>query len=320
MSNKKKNKITLPTLELIKKKFYKHFLFLVYTILIIVVSGYIYGDNSIFLKEFKWNNAVLKYLYLNVPTIITTIFVIAGIYYVGLIVKLILENSFRQTKRGETIVNMLISFCRYVFALVGALIILSVWGVNSATLIASAGGLALIVGLGAQSLVSDVIAGVFIVFEDEFNVGDIIEIDNWRGKVLTIGIRSTKFIDIAGDIKTINNSKITSVINKTKELSLVTVVVGINYSANLKEVEEVLKNEVPSIHKNIDGAKDEVKYLGVDELNSSSVDLLFATHCQEENMLSVKRQINREIKLIFDRNNIEIPYQHITVEYNNKNE
>ena len=83
-----------------------------------------------------------------------------------------------------------------------------------------AGVLALIIGLGSQSLVADILAGIFIVFEGEFQVGDIVIIDGWRGEVKEIGIRTTKLVDVGGNIKIVNNSEIKTIINQTQELSL----------------------------------------------------------------------------------------------------
>ncbi len=302
--------------EIKKSKKIIHIGIAVFTLVIMVLSGFIYGESTIFTaSKIPVNNALLVFIFVNIPTLITTFFVIAGAWYINILIHFLLHKSFNSSKRGETILTMLYSFTKYIIAIIAILVILTLWGVNSSALLASAGGLALVVGLGAQSLISDVITGVFIVFEGEFNVGDIVVIDNWRGKVLSIGIRSTRFIDIYGDVKTINNSQITTVVNKTKELSLASVTVGINYGESLIKVETIIKNEINNIKKRIPEAQEHVKYMGVAELNASSVDLLFATYCKEEHVMVVKRKINREIKLMFDRNNIEIPYQHITLEY-----
>ncbi|MFI3211467.1 MAG: mechanosensitive ion channel family protein, partial [Peptostreptococcaceae bacterium] len=125
---------------------------------------------------------------------------------------------------------------------------------------------------------------------------------------------STKIRDIYGDIKTINNAQITTVINKTKELSMADVVVGINYGESIEKVEAVFRKEIKHIKSKIAEAEEEVAYLGVQDLSASSVDLLFITYCKEENVASVKRKMRRELKIIFDKYNIEIPYQHITLE------
>ncbi len=292
----------------------KHVILGIVIFLTIIFSGFIYGNDNVFNNQLPIRNAVLQYLYSSIPNILTSYFILNGVGYLNYGLHYALTKAFNQNQRSETILKMLHSFTKYGLAILAILLILTVWGVNSAALITSAGGLALVVGLGAQSLISDVLAGIFIVFEGEFNVGDIVIIDNYRGKVLSIGIRTTKIRDIYGDIKTINNAQITTVINKTKELSMADVVVGINYGESLEKVEKIFKKEVKFIKDKIPETEEEVVYLGVQDLNASSVDLLFITYCKEEHVLAVKRKMRRELKLIFDRYNIEIPYQHITLE------
>ena len=83
--------------------------------------------------------------------------------------------------------------------------------------------------LGAQSLIADIIAGLFTIFEGEYQVGDIVVIDGWRGTVEEIGIRSTRVVDSGGNTKIINNSEITTVINQTQHLSVVSTTISIEY-------------------------------------------------------------------------------------------
>ncbi len=295
------------------KKNRKHKTVILILLLTLILSGFIYGENSIFVK-FTIHNAALQFIWVNLPTALTTYFILTGASYLNKLLFYVMNKIFNHNTRSETILKMLYSFAKYAIAIVAILYCLTLWGVDSGTLLASAGGLALVVGLGAQALISDILAGIFIVFEGEFNVGDIVVIDGWRGKVLSIGIRSTKFRDIYGDIKTINNAQITTVVNKTKELSMADVVIGINYSESLERVEEIIKKEIDGMNERVHEAQEDIKYLGVQDLNASSVDLLFITYCKEEHILAVKRKMRRELKLIFDHYQIEIPYQHITIE------
>ncbi len=303
----------------------KHIILIIVIIIVVIFSGDIYGENNVFsggliipydnfFVNYIVHNAVVQYIYKSIPNVITTYFIICGTNIINSTLQYTLTKIFSQNQRSETILKMLFSFSKYGFAILSGLVILTVWGANSAALLASAGGLALVVGLGAQSLIADVLAGVFIVFEGEFNVGDIVIIDGYRGKVLAIGIRSTKFRDIYGDIKTINNSQITTVINKTKEVSMADVTVGINYGESIEKVEAIFRKELKKLKNRIPEALEEIVYLGVQDLSASSVDLLFITYCKEEHVMSVRRKIRRELKIIFDTYNIEIPYQHITLE------
>ena len=191
--------------------------------------------------------------------------------------------------------------------------ILGAWGVDTGTLLASAGIVSLVIGLGAQSLIADIIAGIFIVFEGEFQVGDIVIIDGWRGTVDEISIRTTKIIDWQGNIKIINNSEISSIINQSKELSVTTSVVAIDYRESIPRVELIIKDNLERIKNAIPEIVDGPYYKGVDSLGDSSVNLLFIATVKESDYFVVQRALNREIKLIFDENNVSIPFPQVTI-------
>jgi len=193
------------------------------------------------------------------------------------------------------------------------MLILNAWGVDTTTLLASAGIISLVVGLGAQSLISDIIAGTFIVFEGEFEVGDIVIIDGWRGTVDEIGIRTTKVIDWQGNVKIINNSEISSIINQSKELSVTTCVIAMDYRESIPRVELIIKENIERIRNAIPEIVDGPYYKGVDSLGDSSVNLLFIATVKESDYYVVQRALNREIKMIFDENDISIPFPQVTI-------
>ena len=142
----------------------------------------------------------------HVPILIRSIIYIVIVYSICKIIRLIFKLQMKKNHRTKTIFTLLDGFTKYACAIIIILLILGAFGVDTTALVASVGVLTLIVGLGAQSLIADIIAGIFIIFENEYNVGEIISIDGFRGTVLEIGIRSTKVIDAAGNIKIINNS------------------------------------------------------------------------------------------------------------------
>lgn len=124
-------------------------------------------------------------------------------------------------------------------------------GVDTTTLLASAGILSIAISFGAKELVSDILSGLFIIFEGEFRVGDIIMVGDWRGTVVEIGVRTTKVEDGSKNIKVIRNSDISNVINMTKETSYASCDVGIEYGESLERVENILAKELPNIRKRL---------------------------------------------------------------------
>ena len=278
----------------------------------IVLSTQIYGVASVFNQPLT-GIATLDLIYSKIPAVIRTIEIITIAYLLNMLISFILSKLFSNNKRGKTITKLLTSFIKYLIAIVAILLALSAFGVDTKTLLASAGILGLVIGLGAQSLISDIIAGVFIVFEGEFEVGDIVVIDDWRGTVDEIGIRTTKIIDYGGNIKIVNNSQIQTIINQTKELSLARATISIEYGKPIPEAEEVIMKNLDNIKAKIPEIVEGPYYKGVNALAASSVDLLFVAKCKEEDLYGVQRAMNRELKILFDENGIGIPFPQVTI-------
>ena len=158
---------------------------------------------------------------------------------------------------------------------------LALFGIDTKTLLASAGILGLVIGLGAQSLVADILAGMFIIFEGEFQVGDIVTVGDWRGTVVEIGIRTTKIQDGGRNIKIISNKDVCGVINMTRDYSYAWVDLGIEYGESLERVENVLEQEFPNIRKRLPGIIDGPFYKGVVALADNSVNIRVMVLCSE---------------------------------------
>ena len=282
------------------------------TITIYALSGFIFGENSVFNKTIS-QNIFISTMYTKIPALLKSIQILTISWLVSWGIRGLLHKFLAKTNRGKTIVKLLNSSIKYLIVIIAFMLILNAWGVDTRTLLASAGILSLVIGLGAQSLISDIIAGMFIVFEGEYQVGDIVIIDGWRGTVDEIGIRTTKLIDWQGNIKIINNSQISTVINQSKELSVTNCVVAISYNESIQKVELVIKNNIDRIRQAIPEIIDGPYYKGVDSLGESSVNLLFIATVKECDYYVVQRALNREIKLIFDENDITIPFPQITI-------
>ena len=286
--------------------------FVAITAVLYVFSNRIFGEGSVFNKAIAKNDFI-NTCYHKIPAILKTIQIITIAWVLSVLVRLLLTKLLSRSTRSITIVKLLNSFIKYLIAIVAIMWVLSAWGVDTSTLLASAGILSLVIGLGAQSLISDIIAGFFIVFEEEYQVGDIVIIDGWRGTVDEIGIRTTKIIDWQGNIKIVNNSAISSVINQSKELSITTCVVSIDYRESIPKVELLVKNNIERIRAAIPEIVDGPYYKGVDSLGDSSVNLLFIATVKEADYYVVQRALNREIKLLFDENNVCIPFPQVTL-------
>ena len=224
-----------------------------------------------------------------------------------------LKQTSKLMKRGRAVIDLTCSLIKYAAVIVLVFLILKTLGVDTTTILAGIGILGLIIGLGAQPLIADVIAGLFIVFEKVFDVGDIIVVDGFRGTVKEIGVRTTQIIDAGGNVKIINNSDLKTVINMTNQLSLAICDIGIEYGESLERVEAILKDNLSEIKAAIPDIKEGPFYKGVAELGDSAVIMRFVAKCEENAKYQVERDLNRQFKLLFDKNNINIPFQQIVL-------
>ena len=216
-------------------------------------------------------------------------------------------------KKGKAIVEIFCSLIKYAAVLVLFFFVLKTFGVDTTAILAGIGILGLVVGLGAQPLISDILAGLFIVFEHVFDVGDIVVVGGFRGTVKEIGVRTTKLVDTGGNIKIINNSDLKNIVNMTNQLSLAVCDIGIEYGESLERVEAILKENMQAIKDAIPDIKEGPFYKGVAELGDSAVIIRFAANCDESVRYQVERDMNRQFKLLFDKNNINIPFPQVVL-------
>lgn len=262
-----------------------------------------FDNNSIFLYVLngKWERSV------NVFAMTGCIMIICVVSVAVMILRKILQLLSRTFgARGETVCRLLSSFVKYISVIAVLYYCFALFGVDTQTLLASAGILTLVIGLGAKELVSDILAGLFIIFEGEFRVGDIVTIGDWRGTVLEIGVRTTK-IESSGNVKIISNSAVSGVINMTRRNSVVECEVGIEYGESLEGVEKVLRSELPKIKDRVPALKEGPYYKGVISIGAKSVRIKVIAYCSEIDRAQATRDLNREIKLLLDRNHINIP-------------
>ncbi len=245
--------------------------------------------------------------------IIGTFVTIVISFIIYFILNFIIRLLTGPTSKAQTIASLIKSCVKYVTIIVAIAVILTLWGVNVVSVVAGLGILTLIVGLGCQTLIQDVISGVFIVFDDYFSVGDTVIVDGFRGKVASIGLKTTKIIDASGNIKSITNSSISTVTNVSRLPTMVTVAMDIDYAESVERVEGIIGANLEAISKGIPQITEGIYYKGVDGFNAAGVSLLFLAYCNEGDRFQVVRDMKRDIYLLFKRNNVQIPFNQITI-------
>lgn len=276
----------------------------------IVFQDQVFDDNSIF--RYVISGSWARGLNIFAVTGALLIICVAGTITI-IIQKILSVMSKTFGAKGETILRLLRSFIKYFSVIAILYYSLALFGIDTKTLLASAGILGLVIGLGAQSLVSGILAGMFIIFEGDFQVGDIVTVGDWRGTVVEIGIRTTKIQDGGQNIKIISNKDVCGVINMTRDYSYAWVDMGIEYGESLERVENVLEQEFPNIRRRLSNIIDGPFYKGVVALADNSVNIRIMVLCSEADRAQMERDLNREMKLIFDKHEINVPFPQVVI-------
>lgn len=244
---------------------------------------------------------------LNVFAFTACLMALCALCVITMIVQKVLKLFSRVLEaHGVTICRLLSSFVKYISVLGGLFYCLSLLGVDTQTLLASASILTLVIGLGANKLVADIIAGLFIIFEGDFRVGDIVTVGDWRGTVLEIGVRTTKLESADSNIKILNNSAISGVVNMTRKYSVASVDLNLQYTEPLEELERMLKRELPHLRDKLPAIKEGPYYDGILAIGGGKMGIRIVAHCSELDRTQLLRDLNREVKLLFDRHEIKI--------------
>lgn len=286
-------------------------------LLIGIFASALFGENSVMAEIMGENVGDIANIFKTIanrgPSILKALALIIVITLISWLIRFILKIAFAHSNRGKTVINLINSFIKYAAGLIIVFSVLSAFGVDTATLLASAGILALMISLGAQGLVADIIAGLSITFEGEFKIGDIVVIDGFRGTILEIGIRTTKLVDASGNELIVNNSAIGKVINMSSELSLAVIEVAVEYGDSIERIEKVIKDNLDVMRERIPAIQIGPYYKGVSALADSGVNIKIVAQCDENDRYQVERDMNREIKIIFDKNNVNIPFPQVVV-------
>lgn len=245
--------------------------------------------------------------------ILSIVVVICSLLFSFLINFFIKLCTMNASKRALTTGSIIKSLFRYLIIMVAIGMLLTIWGVNVTGIVASLGVLTLIIGLGCQSLINDIVSGIFIVFDDYFSVGDIIIVDGFRGYVEEIGLRAIKVSDHLGNIKAINNSSITTVVNLSRQLTHISILMDASYSEDIQHCEAVFARELPKIKEKMPMIYNGPIYKGIDNFDNGTISFAFGFDTKAEYKFQSTRDFKREIYMMFVRNNIAVPYTQITV-------
>ncbi|MBV7505034.1 mechanosensitive ion channel family protein [Bacillus sp. sid0103] len=261
-----------------------------------------------FQNEDTWLNLGEALLKIIAILIITNILIRIG--------KLMIHNIFKirnlsplstSERREETLSKLLDNILSYVVYFIAFMMILSVLGIDVKALIAGAGVVGLAVGFGAQSLVKDVISGFFIIFEDQFSVGDHVRIGQFEGNVEAIGLRTTKIKSWTGELHILPNGSIIEITNFSLNNSIAVVDIAIAYGEDIAKAEKVIEDAIQFMPAQYEDLVKPPELLGIQTMGATEIVLRVVAETQPMKQAGVSRMIRRDIKLQLDENGIKAP-------------
>lgn len=221
------------------------------------------------------------------------------------------QSAERRLQRAQTIGSVLKSTTSIVLLVWVTLAILSVLGVNIAPFIASAGVIGLAIGFGAQNLVRDFVTGVFMLLEDQYGVGDTIDLGEAVGEVQSVGLRITTLRDIDGTLWYVRNGEIARVGNMSQEYAVARIELPVALTADIEKAEQVAIDAAgtalddPELAEKVLG---EPKMLGVQEWSADMLKLRMTLKTRPNAQWAVQRRLRREILRAYDEHDIDLPY------------
>jgi small conductance mechanosensitive channel len=251
---------------------------------------------------------------ITVAHLLTLLLMICLLWLISMVFRVIIQYFSQKSLRSQTIASLAAGAFHYLIVIIGAVWGLAILGVNTTAVLAGVGIIGLILGFGAQSLIEDIITGAFIIFEGQYVIGDIIILDEFRGIVRNIGVRTTTIEDAGGNLKVVNNSDIRNFQNRSRNSSLAICEVSVAYDTDLKKLDQVMKEGLPRMYE---AHKDLYKavpiFRGVIALADSGVNLRITAEVKEEDVFVAQRQLNRDVWALFTEKDIEIPFPQVVV-------
>ena len=212
----------------------------------------------------------------NVNSLLKVIAIVAALMVIKYLIKFALDSI----KKESTVLTLLRSIVDYAAVILAVVWSLRILGADINGIIAGLGILGLIIGMSAQDIINDLMTGIFLLFEQEYKVGDIIEVNGFTGKVTEIGVRTTVLTDNGGNEKIFNNSNMKNILNRSSYGSVAV-------------VDLTLPKDV-DVNKVLEADYGNITCLGLQEIGSG-LTFRFTRECEEKEVYDVRRQMNLDL-------------------------
>lgn len=254
-----------------------------------------------------------------IKEIIAPIFIVLIGFLIYSIIKKAIKKMFEiktkkeKNNRYNTIAAIVRNIFKYLIILICFVMILDVFGIDTKSIVASVGVVGVVAGLALQDFLKDFIAGMTIIFENQYAIGDVVTISGFKGTVTGFTLKTTRIKAWTGEEKIIANHLVTDIINYNHFNSLAIVDVSISYDENLDKVEKVLNQLCSELNGTLENLTSDITVLGIEELSSSSIVYRISAEVKSGEQFNIQRQLRKYIKQGLDKNKIEIPYNQLVI-------
>lgn len=254
-------------------------------------------------------------------TLLKILFILlfSALFYL-ILKQLISTTLFKKAKKNSnkkalTMITVTTNVTKYIIIIIDILMILDIIGIDTKALLTSLGIVGIVVGLALQDLLKDIIGGTAILTEDQFRVGDNIKVGDFRGDVISLGLKTTKIRSYTGEVKIIANRNITEVINYSMKSSKCIIDIDASYENDIEKIKTALNNICEKLTKEVDFIEGKIELLGVEELKNSSVCFRVVADTKPTYNINLKRIFLEEVIKEFKKQNLEIPYPKMEVHH-----
>ena len=242
------------------------------------------------------------------------IFIRVGRRLIASIVRMRNQKGMNTLQQVSTVKSLVTSVFNYIMYFIIVTVVLGILGVNVTSILAVAGVGGIAISFGAQTLIKDIISGMFIWMEGSITVGDVVTINNLSGVVESIAIRTTKVRDYNGNIYIIPNGDIRTIINMSRDFKRAIVDIRCPYEADQAHVVQILEEEMEKASGEIDGLTSIPEVMSILSFDTDAVVVRIAVQCPVGEHWRVERDLRTRVKARFDREGIEMPhYQKVVI-------
>ena len=255
----------------------------------------------LFIVSGVWNRGFN--LFAVVAILLLALVAVFGLTIVKLVLKL---TSMALDTKGETICRLGYNLLQYMTAILLLFYAFEFFGIDVRALLAPLALVSLALSMGSRELVQDILAGITIVFEGEYQVGDVIDVGGYRGKVVEIGVRTTKLLGRGDNIKIISNRDVRNVLNMSRMNSWIDMEFTLSNTIPMQKIEEIMERELPEIGRSIPDIISGPIYKGIVSMNGSRVTIAVTCECNEEVSYRVQRELYSKFHEMFERESLPL--------------